>query len=190
MILLILFLNFKYDKNQSGTPFPFMKLAAELRLKVYRYHLIQDSPIELWPHVKDNTMFNANRKRSNAFAWYIGLKYTLRFLRVSSTINEEASQVPCGANKFRFSGINGGWFYLRSYIQQDLTTTNSFNTLPSTCRSHASTTLRRLGHTTLRLSRSYVPCVRSNASTFGPVYFVPSRFPRIGPTIGASLIVS
>ncbi|KAF2708154.1 hypothetical protein K504DRAFT_456199 [Pleomassaria siparia CBS 279.74] len=100
---------------QIGTPFPFMRLPAELRLKVYKLLLLLDSPIELWPHAKQNTMYCANVGRSKAIRRFVALRHTLRLLRVSQQINSEAAQVFYGSNNFRFSGING-WMVLSAFL--------------------------------------------------------------------------
>ncbi|KAF2469149.1 uncharacterized protein BDR25DRAFT_356932 [Lindgomyces ingoldianus] len=95
--------------------FPFMSLPPELRLKVYRHHLLSSSPIELWPHVKNNTMYSANWRRANSLHAYMWLNHKLGLLRVSSIIHLEASQVFYGENEFRFTGING-WMVCSLYL--------------------------------------------------------------------------
>ena len=92
-----------------------MQLPAELRLKVYHYHLIQNHPIELWPHLPNNNIYTSNWRRAQNFNRFIALGRTLSFLRVSSRINEEAAQVFYGSNEFRFSGING-WMVLSAFL--------------------------------------------------------------------------
>ncbi|KAF2265483.1 hypothetical protein CC78DRAFT_567543 [Lojkania enalia] len=110
-----LYIERKWARPHTGKTFPLMELPVELRLGVYRYILVQNDPIELWPHVKNNTMYCANNYRRQGFREYRSLNSVRRLLRVSSVVNEEASQIYYGENQFRFSGING-WMVFSAFL--------------------------------------------------------------------------
>lgn len=88
----------------------------ELRLRIYRGCLVQEAPIELWPHVKHNTKDNANLQRAITFGIYrTNVQPCLRLCRTNRLIHKEASQIFYGENKWRFSGING-WIVFSCWL--------------------------------------------------------------------------
>lgn len=91
-----------------------MQLPPEIRLQVYSYNLVQDSPIELWPHARSNTTYTSVFFRRCAFEYYRRITASLYLLRVCKTINEEASGIFYGHNEFRFSGLNA-WMVLDAF---------------------------------------------------------------------------
>lgn len=105
----------KWARPYFGKPFPFMRLPPEIRLQVYTHVLVQDSPIELWPHARSNTTYNSSYYRKCAFEYYRRITASLYLLRVSKLVNEEASEIFYGHNQFRFSGVNA-WMVLDAFM--------------------------------------------------------------------------
>ncbi|KAF2186472.1 hypothetical protein K469DRAFT_686877 [Zopfia rhizophila CBS 207.26] len=103
----VLYAERMWCQRHKGKPFPIMQLPPKIRLQIYAYRLVQKQPIEIWPHLKDNTQYGANIHRAPHFGLYQWLHLPLSLIRVCSTIHREASEVFYRLNQFRFSGING-----------------------------------------------------------------------------------
>jgi hypothetical protein len=98
------------------TSFPFLQLPTELRLRVYREVLVQSRPIELWPHVPNNTIGMANLQRATTMRLYReNIQPRLQLLRTNKLIHAEASEMFYGENEWRFSGINA-WMVFSCWL--------------------------------------------------------------------------
>ncbi|KAF2124366.1 hypothetical protein P153DRAFT_400995 [Dothidotthia symphoricarpi CBS 119687] len=100
----------------TAKPFPFERLPSELRLQIYRKLLVRPEPIDLWPHIRYNMMYNCNLQRATVMREYQSTnRPRVALLRVSKLIHEEASEVFYGENEWRFSGING-WMVMSCWL--------------------------------------------------------------------------
>lgn len=101
-----------------GTPskqsFPFLKLPAEIRNRIYRYSLTSRRPLEMWPMIPldaapfttRDAILDDNVKNINT-----------ALLRVSRQVHTEATYVLYRYNRFRFSDM-GGWTILQSFLSR------------------------------------------------------------------------
>ena len=94
---------------QSPLDLCFTKLLNELRIKICKYALMLDHPIEFWPETgnvsKDSwQQFHARKHYERLFDRY---NVCFRLLRTCRQIEGEAAEVFDGQNTSWFSGING-----------------------------------------------------------------------------------
>ncbi|KAF2277093.1 uncharacterized protein EI97DRAFT_441848 [Westerdykella ornata] len=91
-------------RNIESSPFPFMRLPGELRNMIYRQCLVLGRPIDLWPLLP----YNAPAGTTKLSLIERDLKHiNVSLLRVSRRVNQEATPVLYGCNRFRFSDSKG-----------------------------------------------------------------------------------
>ena len=123
-------------KNQSERPLnqyqsPFFSLPPELRNKIYRYVLVRDEPIDLWPHrwVK-NERPPSNEEvtptpvqpplnlkvRHQQDLEYVRKEMATGFLGTCTQLYREAAMLFWGENHWKFSGRSGWQGLLRFFL--------------------------------------------------------------------------
>ncbi|KAL9100283.1 MAG: hypothetical protein Q9163_004328 [Psora crenata] len=109
-------------KNQLQSPL--LALPPELRNKIYRYALVRDEPIDLWPHrwTKSDA---ADQPSSTALALKVRHQESLQYVRKEMAtgllgtcrqVYDEAAMLFWGDNSFRFSGRSGWQGLLRFFL--------------------------------------------------------------------------
>lgn len=93
-----------------------MDLPGEIRNRIYRLHLLVDEPIELLARTSRTNSKGADKAERQARERFTKIRTSrLKFLRLSKTVNKEASDIFYGENEFRFTGQNG-WTWLRGFM--------------------------------------------------------------------------
>ena len=110
---------------------PFLSLPPELRNKIYRYTLVREEPIDLWPHtwVKQQTPPSESQSTAQPAQPLLNLKVRhqqdLEFVRkematgllgTCTQVYQEAALLFWGANRWKFSGRSGWQGLLRFFL--------------------------------------------------------------------------
>ncbi|KAL9128224.1 MAG: hypothetical protein Q9217_003070 [Psora testacea] len=103
---------------------PLLALPPELRNKIYRYALLRDEPIDLWPHkwTKPDTIDQPSctaltlKVRHQESLRYVRKEMATGLLGTCSQVYDEATNLFWGENHFRFSGRSGWQGLLRFFL--------------------------------------------------------------------------
>ncbi|KAG8532066.1 uncharacterized protein KY384_003703 [Bacidia gigantensis] len=103
---------------------PFLSLPPELRNKIYRYALVREDPIDLWPHrwtipiaAEDSKPTPLNLKvRHQEGLNHVRKEMAVGLLGTCSQMYREAALMFWGENRWRFSGRSGWQGLLRFFL--------------------------------------------------------------------------
>ena len=102
---------------------PLLALPPELRIKIYRYALVRDEPIDLWPHkwTKSDNPDQSSPVLTLKIRHQEGLQHVRKematgLLGTCSQVYDEAFMMFWGDNHFRFSGRSGWQGLLRFFL--------------------------------------------------------------------------
>ena len=101
---------------------PFLMLPGEIRIKIYRYALIRDEPLDLWPHKwikpceEDKPSVGGLKTRHQESLEYIRKEMATGLLATCRQIYNEAAAFFWSDNNFKFTGRSGWQGFLRFYL--------------------------------------------------------------------------
>ena len=109
-----------HKKLQSQSPF--LELPTELRIKIYRYALVRDEPLELWPHKwvkpreEEKPTVGGLKTRHQESLEYVRKEMATGLLGTCRQVYNEAATFFWSDNQFKFSGRSGWQGLLRFYL--------------------------------------------------------------------------
>ena len=101
---------------------PFLSLPSEIRIKIYRYALVRDEPLDLWPHkwIKpredEKPSVGGLKTRYQESLEYVRKEMATGILGTCRQVYNEAAAFFWGGNQFKFSGRSGWQGFLRFYL--------------------------------------------------------------------------
>ncbi|MCJ1457895.1 hypothetical protein MMC28_008264 [Mycoblastus sanguinarius] len=101
---------------------PLLKLPAEIRTKIYRFALIRDGPIDLWPHKwtkadgESTLPVGALKVRHQASLEYVRKEMATGLLGTCRQVYNEAAMFFWADNHFKFTGRSGWQGVLRFFL--------------------------------------------------------------------------
>ena len=110
------------QKPRSQPQSPFLQLPPELRTKIYRYALIRDEPIDLWPHKwtkpddSPKPAVTLLKVRHQESLEYVRKEMATGLLGTCRQVYNEAAMFFWADNNFRFTGRSGWQGLLRFFL--------------------------------------------------------------------------
>ena len=101
---------------------PLLRLPGEIRIKIYRYALIRDEPLDLWPHKwtkpceEEKPSVGGLKVRHQESLEYVRKEMATGLLGTCCQIYNEAAALFWSDNLFNFSGRSGWQGFLRFYL--------------------------------------------------------------------------
>lgn len=101
---------------------PFLGLPGEIRIKIYRYALIREKPLDLWPHMwtkpseEEKPSVGGLKIRHQESLEYVRKEMATGLLGTCRQIYNEAAAFFWSDNVFKFSGRSGWQGFLRFYL--------------------------------------------------------------------------
>ena len=110
------------NRTKSQLQSPFLALPSEIRIKIYRYALTRDEPLDLWPHKwtepreEDKPSVGGLKTRYQESLEYVRKEMATGLLGTCRQVYNEAATFFWGDNQFKFSGRSGWQGFLRFYL--------------------------------------------------------------------------
>ena len=101
---------------------PFLALPNEIRIKIYRYALIRDEPLDLWPHKwikpreEEKPLVGGLKIRYQESLEFVRKDMATGLLGTCRQVYNEAAAFFWSDNVFKFSGRSGWQGFLRFYL--------------------------------------------------------------------------
>lgn len=101
---------------------PFLALPSEIRIKIYRYALTRDEPLDLWPHKwtepreEEKPSVGGLKTRHQQGLEYVRKEMATGLLGTCRQVYNEAATFFWSDNQFKFSGRSGWQGFLRFYL--------------------------------------------------------------------------
>lgn len=101
---------------------PFLRLPGEIRTKIYRYALVRDEPLDLWPHEwikpdeEEKPSVGGLKTRHQESLEYVRKEMATGLLGTCRQVYNESSVFFWSDNHFKFSGRSGWQGLLRFYL--------------------------------------------------------------------------
>ena len=101
---------------------PLLRLPGEIRTKIYRYALVRDEPIDLWPHKwtkpneEEKPLVGGLKVRHQESLVYVRKEMATGLLGTCRQVYNEAATFFWSDNQFKFSGRSGWQGFLRFYL--------------------------------------------------------------------------
>lgn len=101
---------------------PLLRLPPEIRSKIYRYALVRDEPLDLWPHKWIKTEDDSKpapgqlKVRHQESLEYVRMEMATGLLGTCRQVFSEAAMYFWGDNHFRFTGRSGWQGLLRFFL--------------------------------------------------------------------------
>ncbi|CAD6572489.1 MAG: hypothetical protein ASARMPREDX12_005246 [Alectoria sarmentosa] len=101
---------------------PVLRLPGEIRTKIYRYALVRDEPLDLWPHKwtksdeEEKPSIGGLKIRYQEGLEYVRKEMATGLLGTCRQVYNEAARFFWSENHFKFSGRSGWQGFLRFYL--------------------------------------------------------------------------
>ena len=101
---------------------PLLGLPGEIRTKIYRYALVRDEPLDLWPHKwtksdeEEKPSIGGLKIRHQESLKYVRTEMASGLLGTCRQVYNEAAGFFWSENHFKFSGRSGWQGFLRFYL--------------------------------------------------------------------------
>ena len=110
------------NRIKSQLQSPFLALPSEIRIKIYRYALTRDEPLDLWPHKwtkpreEEEPSVGGLKTRYQESLEYVRKEMATGLLGTCRQVYDEAATFFWSDNQFKFSGRSGWQGFLRFYL--------------------------------------------------------------------------